>query len=344
MPDQTNIPVAAAEQAKSDPYILEIEDFRLWYAVYNRYAQVLNGVNLNVRPGEKVGLVGEAGCGKTTAMKAVLRVLPEKSFIVPGGRILFRGRDIYQMNAKELHEVRSAGISMISQEPHAALNPVFTIGQQMLDVVKFSEEGQGRSNKEQKEMALQAIREVMIPDAERIFNFYPNQLSGGMKQRICIAMAIVTHRQLMIADEPGTALDVTVQDQIHNILNGLVEERNVALIMITHSLGVARELTDRINVMYAGSVVESAVTADVFNNPLHPYTIGLLEAVPHLSGGGVSAGIYGSLPDYINPPRGCRFCDRCQFAMDICREAAPPMVDAGNGHQVACFKIQGGAS
>lgn len=331
--------IAPNVNGPQSPYILQIRDLKLWYKMYHSYSQVLDGVNLDVKPGEKVGLVGETGCGKTSTMKAVLDVLPEKQFIIPGGKILFKGKNIYEMNQKELNTVRSAGVSMISQEPSAALNPVFTIGQQMMDVVRYSEEGRGQSKKAQKEMALQAIREVFIPDPERIFNFYPNQLSGGMKQRICIAMAIVTHRDLMIADEPGTALDVTIQDQIHKILNGLVEKRNVALIMITHSLGVARELTDRINVMYAGTIVEASITADLFRNPLHPYTIGLLAAVPRLSGGGISAGIYGSIPDYLNPPEGCRFCPRCKRATAICHEQKPPVIDVGNNHKVACFNV-----
>lgn len=226
---------------------------------------------------------------------------------------------------------------MIYQEPSAALNPVFTIGQQMMEVVKNSAQGKGKSKAEQKQMVLDAIRDVFIPDPERIFTYYPIQLSGGMKQRICIAMAIMTQRDLMIADEPGTALDVTIQDQVHKTLNRLVEERNMSLIMITHSLGVAREITDSINVMYAGTVVESAPTEEVFRHTLHPYTVGLMEAVPRLSGGGIQAGIYGSIPDYLYPPKGCRFAPRCPHATEACREEKPLLKDVGGGHLVACF-------
>lgn len=319
--------------------ILDIQNLKLWYKVYKGYSKVLDGVYLSVRNGEKVGVVGEAGCGKTTTMKAVLGILPEGQFVVPDGKILFKGRDVLTMNSKELNHVRTAGVSMIYQEPSAALNPVFTVGEQMMDVIRFAEAGQGKNKAEHKEMALQAIREVFIPDAERIFDFYPNQLSGGMKQRICIAMAIVTQRDLMIADEPGTALDVTIQDQVHKILNGLVEKRGMSLIMITHSLGVARELTDSINVMYAGTVVESAVTREVFKHPLHPYTLGLMEAVPRLSGGGITAGIYGSIPNYLDPPKGCRFCPRCPRASQRCQEEKPALIDVDGGHKVACFNI-----
>ena len=210
----------------------------------------------------------------------------------------------------------------------------------MLEVARNSTQGKGKSKAEQKEMVLAAIREVFIPDPERIFDYYPIQLSGGMKQRICIAMAIMTQRDLMIADEPGTALDVTIQDQVHKILNRLVEERGMALIMITHSLGVARELTDSIHVMYAGTVVESAPTAELFRRHLHPYTIGLMEAVPRLTGGGIQAGIYGSIPDYLYPPKGCRFAPRCPRATAVCLEQKPQLVEVGNGHQVACFHIE----
>lgn len=319
--------------------ILDIRNLKLWYKVYKQYSYVLDGVNLKVHRGEKVGIVGEAGCGKTTTVKSILSILPENQYVIPEGEILFCGKDILKMKASEIEDVRTSGASMIYQEPAAALNPVFTIGEQMMDVIRYSAEGRKKTSEEQRQMGLQAIRDVFIPDPERIFKFYPTQLSGGMKQRICIAMAIVAQRDLMIADEPGTALDVTIQDQIHKILRRLVEERDMALIMITHSLGVARELTDSINVMYAGTVVESAETREVFRNPLHPYTLGLLEAVPKLSGGGVSAGIYGSIPNYLEPIDGCRFCPRCKRATDRCREEKPTANDVGGGHMVACFNI-----
>jgi len=324
---------------RDSPVILQIKDLKLWYSVYKGYTKVLDGVNLTVRQGEKVGIVGEAGCGKTTTVKSVLQIIPDDQYVIPGGEILFRGKDILKMNDKELNKVRSGEISMIYQEPANALNPVFTIGQQMMDVVKYSDQGKGKSKAAQKEMVLKAIRDVFIPDPERIFDYYPSQLSGGMKQRICIAMAIMTQRDLMIADEPGTALDVTIQAQIHKILNRLVNERNMSLIMITHSLGVARELTDTINVMYAGTVVEAARTPELFKNTLHPYTQGLMEAVPRLSGGGIQSGIYGHIPDYLNPPRGCRFAPRCSRCTEQCRNNKPILKDVGNDHKVACFHL-----
>lgn len=317
--------------------ILEIKGLKLWFKVYQGYSKVLDGVDLTVHKGEKVGIVGEAGCGKTTTVKSILGILPEGQYVIPEGEILYKGKDVLKMSDRDLGQVRSKEISMIYQEPSAALNPVFTIGQQMMEVVKNSAQGKGKSKAEQKQMVLDAIRDVFIPDPERIFTYYPIQLSGGMKQRICIAMAIMTQRDLMIADEPGTALDVTIQDQVHKTLNRLVEERNMSLIMITHSLGVAREITDSINVMYAGTVVESAPTEEVFRHTLHPYTVGLMEAVPRLSGGGIQAGIYGSIPDYLYPPKGCRFAPRCPHATEACREEKPLLKDVGGGHLVACF-------
>lgn len=320
--------------------VLEIKNLHVWYRTYGGYSRVLDGVDLHVYKGEKVGLVGEAGCGKTTTMRSVLRILPEGQVHVPEGQILYHGNDILKMKPRELQQVRTRGISMIFQEPAAALNPVFTVGTQMFDVIKYSGLSKEESRKDNiKRLAIQAIKEVYIPDPERILNCYPNQLSGGMKQRICIAMAIVTAREILIADEPGTSLDVTIQDQVHRLLLGLVEKKGMSLIMITHSLGVARELTDRIYVMYAGNIVEVARTSHLFANPLHPYTLGLLSSVPRLTGGGVAEGIYGRIPDYLRPPGGCRFHPRCPRAVQRCREEKPLLRDLGDGHQVACFQV-----
>ncbi|NPV43404.1 MAG: ABC transporter ATP-binding protein [Firmicutes bacterium] len=326
-----------------DNVILDIRNLKVWYRTYQGYSKVLDGINLYVRRGEKVGLVGESGCGKTTTVKTVLRVLDTSKTCIPEGEIFYKGTNILNMKYNELQQVRRRGISMVSQEPTAALNPVFTVGTQIFDVIKYSEHfGRNISKKGMTELAVNAIKNVMISDPERILNSYPHQLSGGMKQRICIAMALVTPRELLIADEPGTALDVTIQDQIHRLLRALVEEKKVSLIMITHSLGVARELVDRIYVMYAGNIVEVAKTKNLFENPLHPYTQGLMECVPKLSGGGISEGIYGYIPDYVNPPSGCRFCPRCPDSMEICHKEKPPTIEVNEGHKVACFKYYQG--
>jgi peptide/nickel transport system ATP-binding protein len=321
--------------------LLEIKDLHVHFDVYGGTLKVLDGVNLVVHSGEKVGLVGETGCGKTTTMKAILRILPMPPARIPGGEIHFKGRDILRMGQNELRKVRGEGISMIFQDPTAALNPVFTIGQQLSAVVRYSVEGKKLSKRQIREQALVPLRDVSLPDPERMLDSYPIQLSGGMRQRICIAMALVASRELLIADEPGTSLDVTIEDQILRLLLRLVEEKNVSVILITHTLGVVREMTDRVYVMYAGNMVEVAATKELFARPLHPYTHGLMDAVPRLTGGGVSDGIPGRIPEYINPPPGCRFHPRCPKVMDICRQEKPAFYELGDDHKVACFLYRG---
>lgn len=317
--------------------LLSVNDLHVHFKVYGGTLKVLDGVHFTMYPGERVGLVGETGCGKTTTMKSILRILPMPPARIAGGEIYFKGQDILRMKQKELRKVRSEGISMIFQDPTAALNPVFTVGQQLEAVVKYSIEGKNLSRKEIRERTLQPLREVALPDPERMLDTYPVQLSGGMRQRVCIAMALAASRELLIADEPGTSLDVTIQDQILRLLRTLVEEKDVSVILITHTLGVVRETTDRVYVMYAGRMVEVADTQALFDNPLHPYTHGLMEAVPRLTGGGVADGIAGRIPDYMHPPKGCRFHPRCPRAMEVCKEEKPTFYRIDDNHQVACF-------
>ena len=326
----------------SEP-LLEIKDLQVQFDVYGGTLRVLDGVSFVVQKGQKVGLVGETGCGKTTTMKAILRILPMPPARIVGGEIFFKGQDVLKMGQNELREVRGKGISMIFQDPTAALNPVFTVGQQLSAVVKYSAGGKKLSKKQIREHALIPLREVSLPDPERMLDSYPIQLSGGMRQRVCIAMALVASRELLIADEPGTSLDVTIEDQILRLLHGLVEEKNVSVILITHTLGVVRQIADRVYVMYAGNMVEVAGTQELFATPSHPYTRGLMEAVPRLTGGGVSDGIPGRIPEYIRPPTGCRFHPRCPRAMDICRQKKPAFYALGDDHEVACFLYGGDA-
>jgi len=322
--------------------LLEIKDLHVNFDVYGGTLQVLDGVNLTVHRGERVGLVGEAGCGKTTTMKAILRILPMPPARIVRGEITFQGQDVLKMGESELQRVRSEGISMIFQDPTAALNPVFTVGQQLEAVVRYSTEGKGLSRKEIRDRAIIPLKEVSLPDPERMLDSYPIQLSGGMRQRVCIAMALVASRELLIADEPGTSLDVTIEDQILRLLHRLVQQKNVSVILITHTLGVVRETTDRVYVMYAGRMVEAAATDELFANPRHPYTHGLMAAVPRLTGGGISEGIPGRIPDYLNPPPGCRFHPRCPQAMDICRQEKPRFYRFSDNHEVACFLYRDG--
>jgi len=319
--------------------LLEIKDLAVNFAVYGGELRVLDGINFRMFAGERVGLVGETGCGKTTTMKAVLRVLPMPPARIPRGEILFKGNDVLKMKDTDLRLVRGQGISMIFQDPTAALNPVFTIGEQMQAVIQSNAQDNNLSISRQKswELAVSALKDVALADPERLLRSYPIQLSGGMRQRVCIAMALSTNPEILIADEPGTSLDVTIQDQILRLLRDLVESRNMSVILITHTLGVVRELTNRVYVMYAGSIVETAETRKIFSRPLHPYTQGLIATVPRLTGGGIASGIPGRIPDYRNPPTGCRFHPRCPHVMDICKQEKPPLIEIEQNHSVACF-------
>lgn len=317
--------------------LLDIRNLYVSFDVYGGSLNVLNGVNMFMKEGEKVGLVGETGCGKTTTAKSILKMLPSPPARINGGQIYFKSHDILKMGNKEIRKIHAHDISMIFQDPTASLNPVFTIGEQMKDAIKYSNLQKKLTKGEIKRRAMQALQEVALPDSERILENYPIQLSGGMRQRICIAMALATQSRLLIADEPTTSLDVTIQDQVLRLLGVLVQEKETSTILITHSLGIVREWTQRVYVMYAGGMVETAKTKDLFSAPLHPYTQGLMKAIPKLTGEGIALGITGRIPDYMNPPEGCRFHPRCPQAMSICKKDRPPFFNIGDGHQVACF-------
>ena len=321
--------------------LLDIRNLHVWFQVYGGALKVLNGVNFTVGQGERVGLVGETGCGKTTTMKAVLRILT-RTAVIPQGEILIHGKDVLKMSTREMADLRGHGLSMIFQDPTSALNPVFTIGQQLDDVIRYSAGATGGHVKDRREVALRALQEARLPDAARMLDSYPIQLSGGMRQRVCIAFAIATARELLIADEPTTNLDVTIQDQVLRLIKELVEQKGTSMVLITHSLGLAREMTERVYVMYAGNMIEVAATHEVFDHPLHPYTQGLLASVPRLTGGGFAEGIPGRIPDYKYPPPGCRFQPRCPRAFEPCALVTPPYFTAVEGHQVACYLYQSG--
>jgi len=318
----------------SEP-LLAIEDLHVGFDIYGGHLKVLDGVNFAVGKGEKVGLVGETGCGKTTTMKSVMRILPIPPARVRDGKVTYKGNDLLRVNLKRTRGVKGKGISMIFQDPTAALNPVFTIGRQLMDVVRYST-GDDRSGDKIRDRAIGALKDVAMPDPERILSNYPIQLSGGMRQRICIAMALVTGWEFLIADEPTTSLDVTIQDQVLRLLGNLIEEKGNSTILITHSLGIVREWTDRVYVMYAGTMVEASPTKELFSKALHPYTQGLMKAVPKLTGEGMAKGVTGRIPNYLTPPSGCRFHPRCPHVMPICEKERPPFFDVGDAHQVAC--------
>ena len=321
------------------PSVVDIRDLHVEFKTYAGMVKVLNGVNFTVYAGEKVAIVGETGCGKTTAVKSILRILAKNSR-VPRGEILFRGRNVLMMKGDELKKLRGTGVSMIFQDPTMSLNPVFTIGEQMFEAIRNSgREGCGKRDTQQ-ELAVLALKQTSMPDPERILISYPFQLSGGMRQRVCIAMSLATPREMVIADEPTTNLDVTIQDQVLKILKDRVESKHSSLILITHSLGVARETTDRIYVMYAGNMIETAPTKEIFRRQAHPYTQALMRCIPRLTGGGVAEGIPGRIPNYLKPPTGFRFAPRCPQTEKRCHEENPEFTDLGNEHFVACFAYE----
>lgn len=319
-------------------HILEIKNLHVSYETEHGLVNIVDGVSIYCDRGEKIALVGESGCGKTQTIRSVLRILPEATVRYPQGEIWFDGTELIHADEKKLEHARRHGIAMIYQEPSAVLNPFFTVGEQIMDVIRYSAEGKLRK-KERKRKALEIIGAVKIPDPKRIFDYYPHQLSGGMRQRICIAMALSTSRDVLLADEPGTALDVTIQNQVNHLMVQMVEERNMAMVLVTHSLAVAREMTDRIYVMYAGTVVETAPTDELFRRQFHPYTRGLLASIPKLTGEGIASGIPGRVPDYHNMAVGCRFSPRCPYADERCRKEKPQLTEISPRHYAACFYL-----
>lgn len=322
--------------------LLEARDLCVSFGTYEGRLRVLDHVVISVDEGERVALVGEAGCGKTTTMKCIVRVLPIPPGRIDSGAVMFSGRNLLDVNLRKVQGASREGISMIFQDPTAALNPVFTVGHQLLDTLAHCNANRHVTKRQLHSQAVEALRTAAMPDAERIMKNYPLQLSGGMRQRVCIALALATARSLLIADEPGTSLDVTIQDQILRLLNRLAEQRHLSVVLISHALGAVKNLADRVYVMYAGMIVESSRTGEFFSAPLHPYTKALLDAVPRLSGGGIAAGIPGRIPNYLAPPRGCRFHPRCTHAMEVCSTIRPTFYDVGHEHEVACFLYQGG--
>ena len=317
----------------TDP-LLSIQDLHLVFDTTRGQLKALNGISFDVRSGEVFGVVGETGCGKTVTGLSVLRLLPQTATI-PQGRILFRGQDLLSLSEREMRKVRGGQIAMIFQNPGSSLNPVFTIGSQMVAIIRkhFS-----ISKKEARARAEAMLEAVGLPDVQRIFTSYPHQLSGGMQQRVMIAIALSCEPDLLIADEPTTALDVTIQAQILALLKDLRDRLGIAIVLITHNLGVVAKTCDRLAVLYAGRVVETGPTRTIFKDPEHPYTRGLMRAIPRpeFRGKRLEA-IPGSVPGNPGAIVGCPFAPRCSLAFDRCHVEAPPLVTVGEDHQCACF-------
>lgn len=317
--------------------LLTVKNLRVIFHTYRGIIKALNGVNIWINKQERLGLVGETGCGKSVTSLSIMRLIEEPGEIVEG-EIIFNGKDLLKLSENEMMKIRGKEISMIFQEPISALNPVFKVGYQIAEAIAHAE---NISIKDAYEKVRDALEMVGL-DWKRTMNLYPHELSGGMAQRIMIAMALVTRPKLLIADEPTSALDVTIQAQILNLLDDLIKEMKSAVMMITHDLGVAAEFCDRIAVMYAGNVVEFTKTEIIFENPLHPYTKGLLKAVPRIGRTEELEGVPGMVPDLVDPPPGCRFHPRCENRLDICSRKKPELVEVEEDHFVACHLFSGG--
>jgi oligopeptide/dipeptide ABC transporter ATP-binding protein len=316
--------------------LLSVRNLRTWFRTSAGLARAVDGVSFDVRAGETVGIVGESGCGKSVTALSLLRLIQPPGRIEPGSSILFEGRDLLTLGAEDIRRVRGNRIAMVFQEPMTALNPVFTVGEQIAEVVRVHDRA---SRREARDRAIAMLDEVGIPDAATRARQYPHQLSGGMRQRVLIAMALIMKPALVIADEPTTALDVTIQAQILELLGRMQATLGTAILMITHDLGVIAETASRVIVMYGGQVVEEAPVEQLFAEPHHPYTIGLLHAMPRVGHARERlAVIPGSVPPPTAWPDGCRFRDRCASAWSRCAGEAPPLYPVGSDapHESRC--------
>jgi peptide/nickel transport system ATP-binding protein len=316
--------------------LLTVSDLRVEFQTARGVLKALNGISFDVRPREVFGLVGETGCGKTVTGLSILRLLP-RSARITNGAILFDQKDLMHVPAKELEALRGHDIAMIFQDPSSSLNPVFTVGAQIERVLR---QHLRMGAKAATARAAEMLTKVGLPDVERMLAAYPHQLSGGQQQRVMIAMALSCNPRLLIADEPTTALDVTIQAQILRLLRDLQEQFEFSVILITHNLGVVAQTCDRLAVLYAGRVAEIGTTYDIFNDPQHPYTRGLMNAIPKPgSRGRKMAAIPGTVPSNPGALQGCPFAPRCEFAFDRCLEESPSLINQGKDHHAACFLV-----
>jgi peptide/nickel transport system ATP-binding protein len=317
--------------------LLDIRGLKTWFATDDGVVRAVDGVDLRIDRGETVGVVGESGCGKTVTARSVLKLIDMPPGRFEGGQILWQGRDLIPLDNAEMDKIRAREIAIIFQEPMTSLNPVYTVGQQIAEVVGLHEK---LGKKPAIARAVEMLRLVNIPNPQRRVHDYPHQFSGGMRQRVMIAMALACSPKLLIADEPTTALDVTIQAQILELMQEMKERLGMAIMLITHAMGVVAETSQRVVVMYAGKVVEEAPVASLFGNPRHPYTQGLIRSIPRVDRAARHKerleAIPGTVPSLLDPPPGCRFAARCKFAMDICIQAVPPLKEVAPGHRVAC--------
>ena len=325
----------AAAPATAQP-LLEVRDLRTHFTTDTGEFRAVDGVSFSLAPGRTLGIVGESGCGKSVTALSIMGLIPQPPGRIAGGQILFEGADLLELSPAEMRERRGNRLSMIFQEPMTSLNPAFTVGEQIVEGILRHRDV---TKQQAKEHAIEMLRRVRIPSPERRFEEYPHKLSGGMRQRAMIAMALACDPRLLIADEPTTALDVTIQAQILDLMRQLRDETQAAIIMITHDLGVIAEIAHEVIVMYAGRIVERAEVASLFREPQHPYTIGLLGSIPKLTTEQPRlTTIEGMVPNPMAMPQGCRFHPRCPFATDECRRDEPELREVRPGHFAACWR------
>jgi len=316
--------------------LLDIRGLKTWFKTDDGMVRAVDGVSLYIDRGETLGVVGESGCGKTVTARSVLKLIDMPPGRFEAGQILWRGRDVIPLSPEEMDKIRAREIAIIFQEPMTSLNPVYTVGDQIAEVLRQHDE---LSRKQALSGAVDMLRLVNIPNPQKRVHDYPHQFSGGMRQRVMIAMALSCKPQLLIADEPTTALDVTIQAQILELMQEMKDKLGMSIMLITHAMGVVAETCQRVVVMYAGKVVEEAPVEALFANPRHPYTQGLIRSIPRVDRAAVQKerleAIPGTVPSLLNPPPGCRFAQRCKFAMDICQQEIP-LKEVGPGHFVRC--------
>ena len=325
---------------KLDEPILKVKGLCTEFKTVDSRVRAVDGVDLELYPGETLGIVGESGCGKSVTALSIMQLLPKGVGQVVGGEILFDGKDMLKLSQKELLSLHGRDMAMIFQEPMTSLNPVYTIGYQLSEVLRYH---MGMNKKDAWQKSIDLLKDVGVSRPEQIVRSYPHELSGGMLQRVMIAMGLSCNPKLLIADEPTTALDVTIQAQILELMGKLKEEYNTAILMITHNMGVVAEVCDRVIVMYAGYVVEMAEVNELFDHPSHPYTQGLLKCIPNINEDReVLDTIEGTVPPPYAMPKGCRFAPRCPYATPECEASRPELYDIGGGHTCRCFRYKEG--
>jgi peptide/nickel transport system ATP-binding protein len=317
--------------------LLDIRDLKTWFKTDDGMVQAVDGVSIRIDRGETVGIVGESGCGKTVTARSVLKLIDMPPGRFEGGQILWRGRDLIPLGPAEMDKIRATEIGIVFQEPMTSLNPVYTVGDQIAEVLRQHEK---LTYKQAIDRATEMLGLVNIPNPAKRVHDYPHQFSGGMRQRVMIAMALVCKPKLLIADEPTTALDVTIQAQILELMQEMKDRLGMSIMLITHAMGVVAETCQRVVVMYAGKVVEEAPVETLFGDPRHPYTQGLIRSIPRVDRAATSKErletIPGVVPSLLNPAPGCRFAKRCKFVMDVCETAMPPLKEVAPGHRVRC--------